>query len=67
VARKIDEQLYHDTKSNLRAAAKGDEELLALVEEQLDDMQETGYFDLEDKYKCLPRYDEDDHFERNIL
>jgi hypothetical protein len=43
----IDESLYHDTRQNLRSAADGDEELLELVEEQLADMKETGYFDVD--------------------
>jgi hypothetical protein len=45
MARQIDVDLYHDTAQNLLSAAKGDEELTALVEEQLKDMMETGYFD----------------------
>lgn len=44
----IDYNLYEDTRQNLMSAAKGDEELVWLVEEQLADMKETGYFDLED-------------------
>lgn len=43
----IDESLYHDTRQNLIAAANGDDELIWLVEEQLRDMKETGYFNLE--------------------
>jgi len=49
MARKIDVDLFHDTTNNLLSAAKGDGELIMLVEEQLKDMLETGYFDLEDK------------------
>lgn len=49
MARKIDEQLYHDTKSNLMSAAKGDPDIIEIVEEQLRDMKETGYFDLKEK------------------
>lgn len=48
MAKKIDVDLFHDTTQNLIAAAKGDEELIMLVEEQLKDMLETGYFDLKD-------------------
>lgn len=44
----FDEALYHDTKQNLMAAAKGDDELIWLVEDQLRDMKETGYFDLKE-------------------
>lgn len=44
----INEALYHDTKQNLMAAASGNEELIWLVEEQLADMKETGYFNLDD-------------------
>lgn len=47
MARQIDIDLFHDTANNLLSAAKGDEELIALVEDQLKDMMETGYFDLE--------------------
>lgn len=43
----FDETLYHDTKQNLISAANGDEELIWLVEDQLLDMKETGYFDIE--------------------
>lgn len=46
MARQIDAELYHDTAQNLLSAAKGDEELTMLVEDQLKDMLETGYFDL---------------------
>lgn len=63
----FDEALYHDTKQNLMAAAKGDPELQDLVFDQLQDMKETGYFDLEETTPRFPRFDEDDHFERNIL
>lgn len=50
MARQIDADLYHDTARNLLSAAKGSEELTMLVEQQLKDMLETGYFDLkEDK------------------
>jgi hypothetical protein len=45
----IDADLYHDTARNLLSAAKGDEELTMLVDEQLQDMLETGYFDLKEK------------------
>jgi hypothetical protein len=47
MARKIDEDRYHDTAQSLFAAAKGDDELRWLVEEQLKDMLESGYFDYE--------------------
>ena len=46
MAKQIDVDLYHDTANNLLSAANGDEELIALVEDQLEDMLETGYFDL---------------------
>lgn len=49
MARKIDEQLYQDTKSNLLSAAKGDPDIIEIVEDQLRDMKETGYFDLKEK------------------
>ena len=49
MARKIDIDLYHDTANNLLSAAKGDEELISLVEEQLKDMMECGYFDVKGK------------------
>lgn len=49
MARQIDADLYHDTANNLLSAAKGDEELTMLVEDQLKDMMETGYFDLKEK------------------
>jgi hypothetical protein len=49
VARKIDADLYHDTARNLLSAAKGNEELTMLVEDQLKDMLETGYFDLKEE------------------
>lgn len=48
MARKIDADLYHDTRRNLLSAANGDPELVDLVEEQLQDMKETGYFDLKE-------------------
>lgn len=48
MARKIDVDLYHDTTNNLLSAAKGDEELISIVEDQLKDMLECGYFDLEE-------------------
>lgn len=48
MAKQIDADLYHDTAQNLLSAAKGDEELTALVDDQLKDMLETGYFDLKD-------------------
>lgn len=44
--KKIDEELYHDTRQNLLSAAKGDPDIMEIVEEQLRDMKETGYFDL---------------------
>lgn len=62
----FDEALYHDTKQNLMAAAKGDDELVWLVEDQLKDMKASGFFDLVRKNN-FRRYDEDDHFDRNIL
>lgn len=46
MAKQIDADLYHDTAQNLLAAANGDEELIMLVDEQLQDMLETGYFDI---------------------
>lgn len=46
MAKKIDESLYHDTKLSLMSAASDNPELIDLVEEQLQDMKETGYFDL---------------------
>ncbi len=49
MAKQIDADLYHDTAQNLLSAAKGDEELTMLVDEQLQDMLETGYFDLKEK------------------
>lgn len=49
MAKQIDVDLYHDTANNLLSAAKGDEELVALVEDQLKDMLETGYFDVKEK------------------
>lgn len=49
MAKQIDADLYHDTARNLLAAANGDEELTMLVDEQLKDMLETGYFDLKEK------------------
>jgi hypothetical protein len=44
----FDQTLYEDTKQNLMAAANGDEELIWLVEDQLTDMKETGYFDIDE-------------------
>ncbi len=44
----IDEALYQDTKQNLMSAANGDDELIWLVEDQLRDMKETGYFDMKE-------------------
>ncbi len=43
----INEALYQDTKQNLMSAANGDEELIWLVEDQLADMKETGYFNID--------------------
>jgi hypothetical protein len=40
--------LFHDTKQNLMAAAKGDSDIEDLVWEQLQDMEETGYFNIEE-------------------
>lgn len=48
MARQIDVDLYHDTTNNLLSAAKGDEELISIVEEQLKDMLECGYFDVKE-------------------
>lgn len=48
MAKQIDFDLYHDTRQNLLSAANGDMELIDLVNEQLQDMQETGYFDLKE-------------------
>lgn len=48
MAKQIDADKYHDTAQNLLSAAKGDEELTMLVDEQLQDMLETGYFDLKE-------------------
>ena len=47
--KKIDEELYHDTRQNLISAANGDPDVMEIVEEQLRDMKETGYFDLKVK------------------
>lgn len=44
----IDESLYHETKQSLMAAANGDDELIWLVEDQLRDMKESGYFDMKE-------------------
>ena len=49
MARKIDESLYHDTRQNLISAANGDPDIMEIVEEQLRDMKETGYFDLKEQ------------------
>jgi hypothetical protein len=46
--RQVDADLYHDTAQNLLSAAQGNEELINLVEDQLKDMLETGYFDLKE-------------------
>jgi hypothetical protein len=43
-----DYHLYEDTKQNLISAANGDPELEGLVEDQLADMKETGYFDVQE-------------------
>jgi hypothetical protein len=44
----FDHALYHDTKQNLMAAAKGDPDVEDIVLEQLQDMKETGYFNIEE-------------------
>lgn len=65
----IDEILWQETKENLMAAAAGQEEIEWLVEEQLQDMKECGFFDIPeefmtDMHDSLGQYEEeDDDFE----
>lgn len=48
----IDHVLYQETKENLISAANGDPDVEEIVEFQLQDMKECGFFDLpkDDRY-----------------
>lgn len=51
----FDDVLYQETKENLMYAAKGDPDIEEIVESQLLDMKECGFFDIEGD-----SYDEDE-------
>lgn len=51
----FDDVLFQETKENLMYAAKGDPDIEEIVEFQLLDMKECGFFDIEGD-----SYDEDE-------
>jgi hypothetical protein len=58
----IDEILWQDTKENLMAAAAGQEEIEWLVEEQLQDMKECGFFDIPEEFRIRDEDERDDYY-----
>lgn len=58
----IDYVLYQETKENLMAAAQGDPDVEEIVEFQLQDMKECGFFDLPVNECDYDPTDEDDYY-----
>jgi hypothetical protein len=56
----IDEVLWAETREHLMAVVDAeDDELAMIVEEQLQDMKECGFFDIPEEFQCCS-YDDDD-------